>query len=430
MVKIKNVSHDARKLITRLVTLLEGNGGFVHPYLQVSVAGGEFSMLVRRGLALNESVITVPLSCMPVLNDFDYSLKQGILVAQPKALYAISEVHREAMAISVALYNLFDKVEAYSRVSPVTRLRECEALYPTLLGAAQAQFFLAPFSNKLDDLKVFAFWHNRSFHDAQTGTDRLLTFLEFFDHHSLAHGYTASGSADVGDRSLFLRYTPIDHAKRVYVYYSPMDALECFVKYGFVDTSSCFVKSQPFSIELPEVGEVRVAALEIKSNQLPTSRWLWPATDRFALDYCACVTDDSGAAMNSPSASANAPVGSSENEKISKSVFAAAAKPAPPCIHFATIPHKRHINAHNEALRHQMAILEKYCALGEGTLNNQAILATFKRALVDENRRFYQHLLLLAKQASLDKRERVTAMLAQVLNRQLNIISAYEQHLV
>ena len=77
-----------------------------------------------------------------------------------------------------------------------------------------------------------------------------------------------------------------------------------------------------------------------------------------------------------------------------------------------------------------MAILEKYCALGEGTLNNQAILATFKRALVDENRRFYQHLLLLAKQASLNKGERVTAMLAQVLNRQLNIISAYEQHLV
>lgn len=395
MIKIKTLNKRAQQLIAGLVELILGNGGFIHPNLKVLVVGNDLSVSFIKKLNKGEQLIALPLSCMPILSDFEYTIKNHHMIATPKESRSISLVHRDVMSMSVELYNLFDKVEDYSHFSPPIQLKKHSVLCQTLLKASKAEAFSDQLFKTPNDLKIVCFWHNRAYYDVDSATDRLIPFLEFVDHHSFADGYRAGSLPSIGD-IVELRYIPIEASKAVYVSYSLIDALQTFVKYGFVDRSSFFVQSQPFVFNFPKIGDVQINNQNVNACQLPPENWLWqPASGKNALFYASQIAFVDGVL---------------------------------PEIKFCLIPPARHINACDEAFAHQLAMLEKWGGLAKGQLNNNEVLLSFKSALIRENKLFYKHLVKLTKAAELSQESPVTAMFRDMLKHQIKIIKQYEKN--
>jgi len=387
-------------LVEELLQLISNEGGYVNKHLELVVdSRGNFTFTYSKKPKLGDKLISLPINCMPIMSDFSFELDGETLVAMPKQKALISPLHVKGMEIAVALYNLFAKVESYSKVAPPVCFRNDIDLCHTLLKAVNMEVMSLEYLPQLSDLKVVSFLHTRIYNDVETGTDRLIPFLEFVDHHSLAEGFHA-GRTELGKRNVEIFFQPVENnvGRGVFISYSLMDALESFVKYGFVDKSAFFVKSQPFYITLPVIGQIKVDNKDVKSHQQNPNTWLWNAKYKKNAQFYASTVSNIELEL--------------------------------PSIDFCLIPPVRHIKAADEALTHQLAMLEKEKKLELGTVNNVENLRTVKYELVRQNKKFYKELFDLAKSAQLDDEEPVTKMLKDMIRHQMKILLTYEKAVV
>lgn len=392
MIKIKTDNDKAKLIVTQLVDLIADQGGFVHPHLQLVISNSEMTLSYSKRIDSDEPVIILPLHIMPVLSHFNYSLAEQSLKATVISSVGVSSEQVEAMSLSVELYNLFSKVEEYSKSSPPLQLSEHPNLLKKLLTGGNAEAFSAKNFSTKDDQKIFCYWHTRAYYDFQTGTDRMLPFLEFVDHHAFADGFRAGYSHLAGD-ILELRHTSVIKGQ-VLACYAAIDALECYVKYGFFDSSAFFIKSQPFMVELPGAGKVKVESRGATVFQLPQEEWYGQPRYSNSLFYTPRVFCEKEGAT----------------------------------ISYSLIPPKRHIPAFDEALQQQMIQLEQGLSLAVGTLNNADVIRLFKQALCKHNKYFLQQLVSLVKDANLAKSAPTTIGLFATLQHQRKLLQAFEKY--
>ena len=195
MLKVHSQDKKAQTLLRELVALLTDAGGFFHPALQLDIRGAEFNLCSRKKLKTDEDLIMLPLRCMPLLEDFNWSLDESCNLCYESVgapLAVDYELHQQIVALLVKLYNCFGKLAANAKASPVVQFANHRPLAERLLILAHEQPFQAKLNEGIDQLIIHAFWHGRIFSDYLTGQLHLIPVMEFFDHSLYANNALVS----------------------------------------------------------------------------------------------------------------------------------------------------------------------------------------------------------------------------------------------
>ena len=397
MLKIRSGDKQAQALVSELVTVLNQAGAFFHPALQLEIRGAEFNFSSRKKLKADEELITLPLSCMPTLDDFAWSLDaEKKLCWKPveSPLAKGYELHKQIVGLLVKLYNHFDKLADYAGNSPAVQFAHKKPLVECLLTLAHEQPFQAKLNEGIDQLIIHAFWHGRIFSDYLTGQLHLIPVMEFFDHSIYVDNFFWDNLQD-GQRALHKTYQPAGDTKALFARYEIMDNLHAFVKYGFVDETTFFVQSQPFSLQLDEGVCLEVGYQSASSNQQHVTDWEPSPSFSNSLMYRAKLQFDAAR------------------------VF----------MPYLLIPPVHHLPAFDEALAAQLLEIERHTGIACGALVNADVVHEVKMAALKANEAAYASLAQIAKESQLDNTAPATQLLVKMLRHQRQILNEFKKAL-
>ena len=384
-------------LLHELVALLTGAGAFFHPALQLDIRGAEFNFCSRKKLKADEDLIVLPQRCMPLLEDFNWSLDQSCnlcyeTVGAPQAVDY--ELHEQIVALLVKLYNGFGKLAANAKASPVVQFANHRPLVERLLILAHEEPFRARLDEGLDQLIIHAFWHGRIFSDYLTGRLHLIPLMEFFDHSIYVDNFFWDNLQD-GQRALHKSYQAAGDSKALFARYEIMDNLHAFVKYGFVDDKTFFVQSQPFLLQLGDGVCLDVGYQSASSNQQHVTNWEPPPSFSNSMMY------------------------RSRLQFHSDRVF----------MPYLLIPPVHHLPAFDEALAAQLLEIEQHTGIAQGALVNADLVQEVKMAALKANETAYASLAQIAKESQLDNTAPATRLLVKMLRHQRQILNEFKKAL-
>ena len=398
MLKVHSQDKKAQTLLRELVGLLTGAGGFFHPALQLDIRGAEFNFCSRKKLKTDEDLIMLPLRCMPLLEDFNWSLDQSCNLcfeAVDAPLAVDYELHQQIVALLVKLYNCFGKLAANAKASPVVQFANHRPLAERLLILAHEEPFRERLDEGLDRLIIHAFWHGRIFSDYLTGRLHLIPLMEFFDHSLYVDNFFWDNLQD-GQRALHKSYQAAGDGKALFARYEIMDNLHAFVKYGFVDDKTFFVQSQPFFLRLGDGVCLDVGYQSASSNQQHVTDW--EPSPRFS----------------------NSLMYRAKLKFFSDRVF----------MPYLLIPPVHHLPAFDEALAAQLIEIERQAGLAHGSLATADVIYEVKMAALTANEVAYTSLVRIAKESQLDNTAPATRLLVKMLRHQRQILNEFKKTLV
>ena len=362
MLSIQTKNDCLRQAIETLAQLVISVGGFVHPSLVIREVAGDFSVSVKRKLPANSPLIAVPLHCLPLLEQFNWSYENGVIGHIPRVVAEVpqgipdpTEMQICCMQAMVEIYNLSNKVAQHTAISPLTAFGAAPD-FLDLLSRREPELEQIVRSNSDRSLvELFIYFESRVYKDPITGGRCLLPIIDFFDHHSFAEAFQAIPNTQ-GDDCLQLNYLSVDNGKQCMASYSLMDAFHSWAKYSFVDRSAFFVESVPMIIAMDGVYSLRILAQAVNVTQLDPSTW--QANNSNAYFYAAQHRHDETTLE----------------------------------VAFLLVPPVKHIEAFNEVLGNYLVTIERHHGLLSGRLHNADIMQKVKHAIIDENVTFYKAL--------------------------------------
>lgn len=394
VLKIRSRDKEAKLLIEELVALLTDNGAYFNPKLQLDVQGSELSYSCKGPLDEQAKLITLPFQCMPILEDFVWSLDANKdlrweLAKSPQAVEI--ELHQQIVDRLVHLYNRLGKLTDYGKQSPIVQFANKSPLVDRLLEFAHEHLLQAKLNEGSDQLLIYAFWYGRIFSDYQTQRTHLIPLMEFFNHSIFAESFFQSSDVH-GERTLNLSSGSSDNTKGVFARYEIMDNLHAFVKYGFVDDRAFFVQSQPFEIDLlGGVVRLQIGYQAASGNQCQLHEWSPVPAYSNSLMY------------------------RSRLRFLTDCVF----------VPYMMVPPERHLPAFDDALKAQLIEIEQVKSLSQGELANASIMGEIKKALLKANESAYRSIAKAGKEAQLDKGAPLTRLLKKMLKHQGQILAEF-----
>jgi hypothetical protein len=399
MTVVQTSDEKIEELVIALIQLVQGCGGFIHPALKIVSTQGAFSLALDKKLEPKTSVLKVPFQCMPVIEGFDLKYQQQTIVATPKTeindtgVELQTELQVSCMDILVRLYNHTNKVEEFSRVSPVLALKPHPKLLDLLAKAVGQQLSDFDVLDKLGMLKLAVYLKSRVFNRSDVKGSRLLPLIDFADHAIFADPLRIGDVEELSDEFMQINYMPVDNSLQCFVSYSMMDCLDSYMLYGFVDKTAFFVKSLPFSVELEGFGSFSVERSDVNKSQLDPAQW--NPGSKTASFYAANFTVST--------------------QQIN--------------VQLVLIPPIEHMAAFNEVLGLYLTECEQVSSSSDGKLNTSENKKLIMQAMLKVNLDFYMSLQVHILTGLADDKASGVLMLKQMIQKQLDIILEFKRGL-
>ncbi len=399
MTLIQTNDEKVEELVTTLVQLVQDCGGFIHPELKIKSVQGEFTLALDKKLEPKTCVLKIPTRCMPVIEGFELKYQQQAIVATPKTevndtgVELQTELQCTCMDLLVRLYNQTNKVEEFSRVSPVLALKPHPKLLDLLTKAVGQQLGDFHVLEKLEILKLAVYFKSRVFNRSDVKGSRLLPLIDFADHAIFAEPYRISDDGTQGDEFMQINYVPVDQSLQCFVSYSMMDCLDSYMFYGFIDETAFFIKYLPFTIELEDFGSFSAQRWNVNASQLKPDQW--DTSGQTASFYAANYTVST--------------------QQIN--------------VKFLIIPPVEHMEALDEVLGLYLMEGERTSSNLAGKLNTSENKKRIKQAMLKVNLDFYMSLQAYILTSLADNKTSVVVMLKQMIQKQLNIILEFKRAL-
>jgi hypothetical protein len=397
MTLVQTSDEKVEELVTALAQLVQNCGGFIHPELKIKDTQGEFTLVMDKKLEAKTCVLKVPFQCMPVIDGFDLKYQQQKIVATPKKeiddpdITAPTELQVNCMDLLIRLYNHTDKIEAFSRVSPVLTLRSHPKLLDLLTKSVGQKLADINALDKFNVLKLSVYLKSRVFLRSDMKGSRLLPLIDFADHAIFADPYRIIDNGAQSNEFMQINYVPVDQSLQCFVSYSIMDSLDSYMFYGFIDKTAFFVKSLPFTIELEGFGIFSVQRWNVNATQLKPEQW-----------------DNSG--RTASFYAANFTVSSQQIE-----------------VRFIMIPPVEHMDALDEVLGFYLIECEQAASTLAGKLNTNENKKRIKHAMLKVNLDFYMSLQAYILTSLASDKTAAVMMLKQMIQKQLNIILEFKR---
>ena len=282
--RILGNSKKTLAIIEKLIKALENMGAVFHPDMRIIEKNGDISVHCACETIATEKFMQVPLHCMPLLNDYRYSLDDsGDLRAIPKK-NLINPRASVIMPLLIAFFNATDKLKKWKATYPLFALAGQPKLVETLLRAKSISNkhhkYYAEHTDLITNESVIqSFFGSRTYNfsrknfrtvakkfknDTEKG---FIPILELINHKMGAPAFHIDSQTNI--MQTFVE--PGEAHQQVYVQYNLDDPLITFLTYGFVDTLSPWVYSIPLMINTSAGFDIKISSVikQVNPNLLP-----------------------------------------------------------------------------------------------------------------------------------------------------------------
>ncbi len=254
MVEITADTHEIEQQLLKLKEVLVSNGAFIHEDLVICCKGGNLTIEAPHSIPERQRLVAVPGDALLTLDHCQLSLN-GDDICIDSTSEAMSPVQVTLLEIMTTLYNLTGKI-AFHKASTThalyhhdTELLERLAgkqLVATCSGWDQGDFYLKSF---LASRKLGRKLTPKSVEKSQV----LMPLIDFFNHHPLAKGFVNTEAEISVDKS-----TTAQSGNECFVRYGKHDDFQIMLGYGYAETQSPMVASQPMTIDIPHLGVIEL----------------------------------------------------------------------------------------------------------------------------------------------------------------------------
>jgi len=249
--------------IEKLIKVLQGSGAFIHPDLQVRVDDGGISISLAQNLK-NQPLIILKEEHLVDINMFDIWVEDGRIAYNKKPDVNVSDVQLSLLENLMVIYNESKRWAHFENSFLILKNNNsiAQTCYELLLSARnpnnnKSQKPLTKFSPKV---LASLFLSTRTFGYQMSGQGKikqvLIPLVELLNHAWDGSVFEVKNLED--DYSLTVRVKQVvgSHASanECFAFYGPMDALDSYLEYGFVDASAPVVRSIPLTIEIKNLG--------------------------------------------------------------------------------------------------------------------------------------------------------------------------------
>lgn len=284
MVLIAADNRDIERSLQKIVALSQKAGAQFSDDMVVKCADRNLSIEAPPD-SIGKVLMRLPWNCLVPLELFRFRVVGDniVLASYEKGVKQASIACMEAF---VELYNLTNKLDAHRRTSPWSLVASCPQLleHVTRERGYGEQIISRKLSLPSDEigLLLYSFWRSRvlgytvdgqNLPESASNLFVLMPVLDAMNHHfsgsPFHHFRNANNSYLVVARSSLVPGT----GNESFACYGPHDAFEMWITHGFIDESVPFVCSMPMTIDLPNLGTIRVANF-VKNrapNELPES---------------------------------------------------------------------------------------------------------------------------------------------------------------
>jgi hypothetical protein len=265
MVLIASDNQDVVRSIQRNLTLLTEAGATFSANSVIKCIDGPLSIEAPPDSA-GTMLIRLPLDCLLPIEFFQLSVADDNIIISSHEPALASECV-QLMEALLELYNVTCKLAWHRRTSPWSLL----ASHPELLMhvaqrlpndlLAMFEKFIASGNN--DQLMLDSFLHTRAYdyrdNEKAPPLPVLVPGIDFLNHHLQGAPVQLMDQPD-NPSVIISRSIPVPGAgNECFACYGLYDSFDTWMSYGFIDNSASFVRSVPMTIDLPQVGTIRVA---------------------------------------------------------------------------------------------------------------------------------------------------------------------------
>lgn len=259
------------KIIKALQSELISMGASFHKYLNIKEDNDEISVTFAIASEKEEELMSVPVRCMPLVNDFQFSLdKNGYLVTKAKKRM-MNPAATKLMQLLTQMYNACNKLTSWKKTYPIFLLSSFEDIKSKLFqsksnSAGYAKYSFSDEGQISDDAVIKSFLGSRvlSFDSESLRKNKIKTkreveqvFLPIIE--LINHKMGASTFRTHPNKTSIQTLSGIGQAGReVFVQYNLDDPLITFFTYGFVDTSAEWIYSVPLVVKTSGLLSIRI----------------------------------------------------------------------------------------------------------------------------------------------------------------------------
>jgi|GEM_PF-2886629 len=273
MATIRSDNPETKDVLTRIRKLISKNGGALNPGIEIISSDGYLSVNSKLERGNHDQLIYVSPACLPFVDDFELSLDGDLIRGKPLVQNSPSRLHIKTMNLMIELYNLTGKIKEHRDSIPAIALINSPLLLDHLYKGGQYQ----PENNNFqgtDQEIVKSFMNSRVSDFVEDGKIKgvVMPIIDLFNHHQGAFYYNKKNDVDYSGISVFNSKPLMDSDECFVRYNHDCDALGLFIIYGFVDSTTTIVRSVPISIELGNIGCIkinRIATPVIPPESLP-----------------------------------------------------------------------------------------------------------------------------------------------------------------
>lgn len=278
------------KELKKLEKLVLSAGGWMHQDLIIRVEDGSLSIEMEGDEEIDkEKLILLPQEALIPTDEINMGVKNATkeFVFEPKDPKKYTKLRRELTETMFTIYNMTNKYALCEQTDFwLTIGKRPELLDLVMAARTPGQAFQKIRKNiqaGLSEEKHDQFVADRFFGSrilglgggkSATGKGQnpkmpvIMPFIDFINHHSFGSRFLSPANETL---EVWCR-RPVEGSNECYAFYGTMDAMDAYIRYGFVDAQASIVRSVPLRIDLPNVGRIEVKAgtpAHIKKLQLP-----------------------------------------------------------------------------------------------------------------------------------------------------------------
>lgn len=271
MALIISEDREVKATLEKLVAMIRGNGGFVHPGMMIRCNEGELSIHASSPEMQGDWLFSVPNRCLIPIHDFKWGLNGTDIVIEPAA----ESVHpvQAAMAGLVAdLFNRTGKIQRYNDSCMLLRGRNNRELIEMLFSARNNDLPLEEMKNDIlnfngnAELNVKSYFYTRTYGGAKAELV-LMPVLDVLNNHfdgAWIDEYSEDAQTEVKDgrfrHGLRVRCKcPVAGSDECFTNYSVhRDVHDLYLLYQYIDESVPVLRSVPVEADLGEYGLLKI----------------------------------------------------------------------------------------------------------------------------------------------------------------------------
>jgi len=253
--------HHVVKLIRDLIDHLKNMGARFNEELRIVESNGELSIQSYTSPQQPEELLSVPLTCMPLLADYQMKIVNDELTVINKS-EMLNPLAAPVMESLKNIYNSTNKFVKWTNTYPLLTLKNHPKLVELLLSSKLSSGKLLHFKRLYDDglwddLLLASFFGSREFtymseYLANSGINTtnksekgLLSIIDFINHKTNSAWY----SMNTDNNHIEIIASPDPENREVFVQYNISDPVITYLLYGFVDTNAPWLYSVPNELE-------------------------------------------------------------------------------------------------------------------------------------------------------------------------------------